>query len=173
MRLFRLMIYVENKENLTYIVSTTTTTTTKNRETRTTGAIVSRGHKYFADTKKKHNEKLVLICQPSLYLQPPRRGPSPKLWTFPAGCLGDGWQKIKKNKVFRVLVIWVNHLIANCVCVCNKYFVASTAQRAKYSIRYRLIEGKTRKGLMLEGTNSRCPIFYYYYYYFFLPKLAG
>ena len=27
MRLFRLMIYVENKENLTYIVSTTTTTT--------------------------------------------------------------------------------------------------------------------------------------------------
>ena len=27
-----------------------------------------------------------------------------------------------------------------------------------------------RKGLMLEGTNSRCPIFYYY---FFFPKLAG
>ena len=41
----------------------------------------------------------------------------------------------------------------------NKYFVASTALRAKYSVRYRLIEGKTRKGLMLEGTNSRCPFF--------------
>ena len=79
MRLFRLMIYVENKENLTYIVSTTTTTT-KNRETRTTGAIVSRGHKYFADTKKKHNEKLVLICQPSLYPQPP--GPGPEALDF-------------------------------------------------------------------------------------------
>ena len=48
--------FVENKENLTYIVSTTTTTT-KNRETRTTGAIVSRGHKYFADTKKKNTMK--------------------------------------------------------------------------------------------------------------------
>ena len=53
MRLFRLIIYVENKENLTYIVSTTTTTTTtKKRDTRTTGAIVSRGHKYFARTQK-------------------------------------------------------------------------------------------------------------------------
>ena len=56
MRLFRLIIYVENKENLTYIVSTTTTTR-KNRETRTTGAIVSRGHKYFADTQKKNTMK--------------------------------------------------------------------------------------------------------------------
>ena len=71
MRLFRLIIYVEIKENLTYIASTTTTTK-KSQDTRTTGAIVSRGHKYFADThKKKHNEKLVLICQPSLYPQPP------------------------------------------------------------------------------------------------------
>ena len=52
MRLFRLIIYVENKENLTYIASTTTTTT-KNRDTGTTGVIVSRGHKYFADTHKK------------------------------------------------------------------------------------------------------------------------
>ena len=58
MRLFRLMIYVENKENLTYIVSTTTTTTTKKaRDTRTTGAIVSRGHKYFADTQKENTMK--------------------------------------------------------------------------------------------------------------------
>ena len=55
----------------------------------------------------------------------------------------------------------------------NKYFVASTAQRAKYSVRYRLIDGqkKIRKGLMLEGTNSRCPI--HIYIYIFLPKLAG
>ena len=45
MRLFRLIIYVENKENLTYIASTK-----KTRNTRTTGAIVSRGHKYFAHT---------------------------------------------------------------------------------------------------------------------------
>ena len=51
------MIYVENKENLTYIVSTTTTTTKKKRDTRTTGAIVSRGHKYFADTQKKNTMK--------------------------------------------------------------------------------------------------------------------
>ena len=36
---------------------------------------------------KENNEKLVLICPPSLYLQPS----SPKLWTFPAGCIGDGW----------------------------------------------------------------------------------
>ena len=50
------MIYVENKENLTYIVSTTTTTT-KKRDTRTTGAIVSRGHKYFADTQKENTMK--------------------------------------------------------------------------------------------------------------------
>ena len=51
------------------------------RDTRTTGAIVSRGHKYFADTHtKKHNEKLVLICQPSLYPQPP--GPEPETLDF-------------------------------------------------------------------------------------------
>ena len=36
---------------------------------------------------KENNEKLVLICPPSLYPQPS----GPKLWTFPAGCLGDGW----------------------------------------------------------------------------------
>ena len=31
------------------------------------------------------------------------------------------WERMvadKKNKVFKVLVIWVNHLIGNCVCVC-------------------------------------------------------
>ena len=61
---------------------------------------------------KENNEKLVLICPPLLYPQPS----GPKLWTFPAGCLGHGWYQIKNNKVFRVLVIWVNHLIANCVC---------------------------------------------------------
>ena len=40
-----------------------------------------------------------------------------------------GWQQINKNKVFRGLVIWVNHLIANCVCVgqlfCSQYCVES------------------------------------------------
>ena len=55
MRLFRLIIYVEIKENLTYIASTTTTK--KSQDTRTTGAIVSRGHKYFADTHKKNTMK--------------------------------------------------------------------------------------------------------------------
>ena len=93
MRLFRLMIYVENKENLTYIVSTTTTTTKKKRDTRTTGAIVSRGHKYFADTKKKHNEKLVLICQPSLYPQPP--GPEPETLDFSRRL---PWGRMVENK---------------------------------------------------------------------------
>ena len=36
----------------------------------------------------------------------------------------------------------------------------STAQRAKYSIGYPLIEGqkKTGKGLMPEGSNYRCPL---------------
>ena len=76
MRLFRLMIYVENKENLTYIVSTTTTTTTTktgyphNRRYCFTQPQILRRH------KKKHNEKLVLICQPSLYPQP--LGPEPE-----------------------------------------------------------------------------------------------
>ena len=79
MRLFRLIIYVENKENLTYIASTTTTKK-KKRDTRTTGAIVSHGHKYFAHTPKKHNNKLVLICPPSLYPQPP--GPGPEALDF-------------------------------------------------------------------------------------------
>ena len=36
---------------------------------------------------KKHNKKLILICPPSLYPQPP--GPGPK--TSSPGCLGDGW----------------------------------------------------------------------------------
>ena len=36
---------------------------------------------------KKNNEKLVLICPPSLHPQPL----GPKLWTFPAGCLGERW----------------------------------------------------------------------------------
>ena len=81
MRLFRLMIYVENKENLTYIVSTTTTTTTKktgyphNRRYCFTRPQILRRH-----TQKKHNEKLVLICQPSLYPQPP--GPGPEALDF-------------------------------------------------------------------------------------------
>ena len=104
------IIYVENKENLTYIVSTTTTTT--KQDTRTTGAIVSRGHKYFAHTKKKHSEKLVLICPPSLYPQPP--GPWPEALDFSSRL---PWRRIvEEKKVFRVLVIWVKHLIANCVC---------------------------------------------------------
>ena len=68
----------------------------KNRDThtsfkkKTTGHIVSSGQKYFAHTgthTKENNEQLVLICPPSLYPQPS----GPKIWTFPAGCLGDGW----------------------------------------------------------------------------------
>ena len=88
--LFRLIIYVENIENLTYIASTkkpgyphfsekkTTTTTT------ITGDIVSRKALDFS-----------------------HRLP---------------WERMvadKKNKVFKVLVISVNHLIGNCVCVCG------------------------------------------------------
>ena len=77
MRLFRLIIYVENKENLTYIVSTTTTTTT----TTKTGIPAQPALSFHAATNssqthtKKHNEKLVLICQLSLYPQPPGPGP--------------------------------------------------------------------------------------------------
>ena len=73
MRLFRLIIYVENKENLTYIASTTTTKKPgypHNRRYCFTRPQVRRRH-----TQKKHNEKLVLICQPSLYPQPPGLGP--------------------------------------------------------------------------------------------------
>ena len=46
MRLFRLIIYVENKENLTYIASTTTKKPgIPALFQKTTGAIVSRGDK--------------------------------------------------------------------------------------------------------------------------------
>ena len=118
--LFRLLIYVKNIKNRTYIASTkkkpgyphffkkkTTTTTT-------TGDIVSRGQKYFSTEQ---------------------------------GVQGFG----HLGKPFDSQLI---------VCVWDNYFVATTAQRAKYSIRYRLIERqkKTRKRLMPEGTNSRCPL---------------
>ena len=36
---------------------------------------------------KENNEKLVLICPPSLYPQPS----GPRLRAFSTGCLGDGW----------------------------------------------------------------------------------
>ena len=89
-------------------------------------------------TPKKHNKKLVLICPPSLYPQPP--GPGPK--TSSPGCLGDGWQKIKKNKVFRVLVIWVNHLIANCVCGTS---ILQLVLRREPSIQYDIVLSKVRQ----------------------------
>ena len=57
MRLFRLIIYIENKENLTYIASTKKKQKNEKKKNgilalfqKTTGAIVSRGHKYFAHT---------------------------------------------------------------------------------------------------------------------------
>ena len=136
--LFCLIIYVENIENLTYIPSTK-----------------KPGIPTLFRKKKQQQHQLTRDIVSRKALDFSRRLPRGR------------WQQIKKNKVFRVLVIWVNHLIANCVCVCvcvcvggDNYFVASTAQRAKYSIRYRLIEGqkKTIKGLMPEGTNSRCPL---------------
>ena len=76
----------ENIENLTYVAPTK-----KNRDTRTFSkkqpAILFHAarntlHKH-THTHKKNNEKLVLICLPLLYPQPP----GPKLWTFPVGCL--------------------------------------------------------------------------------------
>ena len=96
--LFRSIIYVENIENLTYIASPKKrqNTYTLKKKKKTADHIVSRGQKYFAHTgthwhththTKENNEKLVLICLPLLYPQPS----GPKLWTFPAGCLGDGW----------------------------------------------------------------------------------
>ena len=87
---------------------------------------------------KKHNKKFILICPPSLYPQPP--GPGPK--TSSPGCLGDGWQKIKKNKVFRVLVIWVNHLIANCVCGTS---ILQLVLRREPSIQYDIVLSKVRQ----------------------------
>ena len=89
-------------------------------------------------TPKKHNKKLVLICPPQLYPQPP--GPGPK--TSSPGCVGDGWQKIKKNKVFRVSVIWVNHLIANCVCGTS---ILQLVLRREPSIQYDIVLSKVRQ----------------------------
>ena len=60
-----------------------------NRDTRTTNAIVSRGHKYFGHThththppthtQKKHNEKLVLMSTLTIPLAP---GPGPEALDF-------------------------------------------------------------------------------------------
>ena len=90
--LFRLIIYVENIENLTYIASTKKTgipTLFQKRQPAILFHAARNGQKYFAHTHtdtdtKENSEKLALICTPSLYPQPS----SPKLWTFPAGCLG-------------------------------------------------------------------------------------
>ena len=90
--LFLLTIYVKNIEKLTYIASTKNPGyphfKRKNKqltllfhEARNS----SRTHTHIHT--KENNEKLVLICPPSLYPQPS----GPKLWTFPRGCLGDGW----------------------------------------------------------------------------------
>ena len=80
--------------NLTYIASTKKPGYPHfKKTTTTTGDIVSRGQKHFAHTymhTNEHNEKLILICLPSLYPQPS----GPKLWPFPAGCIRlwiDGW----------------------------------------------------------------------------------
>ena len=78
MRLFRLIICVENKENLTYIASTTTKKKPgypHNRRNCFTRPQILRRH-----AQQKHNEKLVLICPPSLYPQPP--GPGPEALDF-------------------------------------------------------------------------------------------
>ena len=74
MRLFRSIIYVENKENLqTYIASTTTTKKTGIHEQP---ALLFHAATNTSQTHtKKRNEKLVLICQPSLYPQPSELGP--------------------------------------------------------------------------------------------------
>ena len=99
---------------------------------KTRGAIVSRGHKYFAHTRthtythththththtKKNIEKLVVSFNlPVLTIPSAPGAPARSSGLFPRGLLGTYGKKIKKNTVFRVLVIWVNHLIANCVC---------------------------------------------------------
>ena len=64
MRLFRLIIHVENKENLTYIAST------KKIGIPAQPALLFHAATNTSHTHKKANEKLVLICPPSLYPQP-------------------------------------------------------------------------------------------------------
>ena len=90
--LFRLIIYVENIENLTYFASTKKPGYPHffkegNRRYCFKQPEILRTHTYRHRLTKENSEKLVLICSPSLYPQPS----SPKLWTFPAGCLRDGW----------------------------------------------------------------------------------
>ena len=103
---------------MTYIASTKVSDPHTFSKTR--GAIVSRGHKYFAHTHthtKKNIEKLVVSFNlPVLTIPSAPGAPARSSGLFPRGLLGTYGKKIKKNTVFRVLVIWVNHLIANCVC---------------------------------------------------------
>ena len=85
----------KNIENLTYISSTKKRNThtlkkkTNNRRYYFTRPEILRIHTY---THKKTMKSLfylptLTIPPPSLYPQPS----SPKLWTFPAGCLGHRW----------------------------------------------------------------------------------
>ena len=83
-----------------------------------------------------------------------------KLWTFPADFLG-GMVADKKEEGFQGF----GHLgkpFDSQSCVCGTIIlqlVLRREQSIQYDI-YRLIEGqkKTIKGLMPEGTNSRCPL---------------
>ena len=89
--LFRLIIYVENIENLTYIASTKKAGYPhffiKKQPAILFHAARNTLRTHTPTHTNENNEKLVLICPPSLYPQPS----GPKLWAFPAGCLGDGW----------------------------------------------------------------------------------
>ena len=115
MRLFRLIIYVQNKGNLTYIASKKK----KNRDTRTflknnrryclTRLQIIRTHKH---TKKQCKVSFNL---PTLTI-PSAPGPGAEALDFSRRLPWGRMVEDKKEQGFRVLVIWVNHLIANCVC---------------------------------------------------------
>ena len=116
MRLFRLIIYVENKGNLTYIASKKKK---KKRDTRT----FSKNNRRYCFMRlqiirtHKHRKKQCKVSfnLPTLTI-PSGPGPGPEALDFSRRLPWGRMVEYKKEQGFRVLVIWVNHLIANSVC---------------------------------------------------------
>ena len=116
--LFRSLIYVENIENLTYIASTKKPgyphfLKKKPRPYCFTRPEILRTH--WHTHTKENNEKLVLICPPSLYPKPfSRRLPRGRMVADEKEQGFSGFGHLGKP-FDRQLCVWVN------------YFVASTA----------------------------------------------